>query len=82
MGMPIGWTDPELDGSDLIQLDWSSEHGLPRVAEGVPSRKDRLICCGNACLAQVAYIRIAQAHEYLGIEIESTEERHARTASR
>lgn len=67
MGMPIGLTDPNLDNDDLVQLDWSSEHGLPRVLEGVPDRKDRLICCGNACLAQIAYLRIAQAHELLGI---------------
>jgi hypothetical protein len=75
MGMPIGWTDPNLDYHELIQLDWSSEHGLPRVAEDVPSRKERLICCGNACLWQIAYLRIKQAHEYLGIE--TMEEQYA-----
>jgi hypothetical protein len=69
MGMPIGWTDQNLSNAELVQLDWSSEHGLPRVADGVPKRKERLICCGNACLWQIAYLRIAQAHEYLGIDV-------------
>lgn len=68
MGMPVGWTDIEADNDDLISLDWLSEYGIPRVAKGVPNRKDRLICCGNACLAQIAYLRIQQAHELLEIE--------------
>jgi site-specific DNA-cytosine methylase len=67
MGMPIGWTDHETENEDLVQLDWSSEHGLPRVDQAARYRKDRLICCGNACLAQIARLRILQAHEYLGI---------------
>jgi hypothetical protein len=69
MHIPIGWTDVDVENSDLVQFDFSSEHGIPRVAPGVANRKERLICCGNACLWSIAYLRIAQAHEYLGIAL-------------
>ena len=69
MGMPIGWTDVECDIT--AQFDWTSEYGLPRVLADVPRRKERLMSIGNACLWQIAYLRIAQAHERLGIPLGS-----------
>lgn len=44
------------------------ELGIPRVLADVPYRKERLMSIGNACLWQVAYLRIKQAHEMLGID--------------
>ena len=43
---------------------WSTEPNVGRVANGVPSRVDRLRCCGNAVVPQVA--------EYIGKLLKET----------
>lgn len=65
MGAPVGWTD--LSCEHPVQLDWLSEHGLPRVMRDVPDRKGRLQSLGNALVWQIMYLRIQQAHRLLGI---------------
>ncbi len=65
LGIPIGWTDPACD--EPAQLDWLSEYGIPRVLRDVPDRKHRLMALGNSLVWQVAYTRLVQAHDLLGI---------------
>ncbi len=56
MGVPCGWTDPELPNARLGPLpSWESEpNGIPRIAHGVPARADRIRALGNGLVPQVA----------------------------
>ena len=49
-------------GSDcrMVRRSWESESGICRVANGIPSRMDRLKGLGNAIVPQVAYEIIRQ----------------------
>ena len=67
LGLPIGWTDLTVD--EPIQVDWLSEHGIPRTAVDVADRKNRLMAIGNSLVWRVAYTRIEQTHRLLGINI-------------
>lgn len=60
MGFPLGWTDPECANEDLEFWPWSLEP-LPRVAEGVPLRRQRLTALGNALVWQVAAVVVGKA---------------------
>lgn len=64
MGLPIGHTDPAC--AEPVQLDWLSEHSIPRVLPNVPHRKQRLMACGNTTVWRVAYEQLRHAHELLG----------------
>jgi len=58
MGLPIGWTEPNIDvdfpmapGSGS-PAEWPEEPYIPRVAAGVPNRVKRLQCLGNGVVPQ------------------------------
>ena len=54
MGWPIGWESLE-PITELQWFDWQEEPDIPRVANSVKNRVDRLKCLGNgqvpACAA-------------------------------
>ena len=58
-----GQADEPLNGG--VGNQWAVEPDVGRVADGVPSRVDRLTCLGNAIVPQVAewIFRQIQAHE-------------------
>ncbi len=62
-GWPIGWTDLNATPK-MIPADWSHEHGIPRVAVGVPNRAARLTALGNGQVPQC----MAMAWKMLSME--------------
>lgn len=55
MGLPVGWTDPDCaepaERDDPFGAEW--EAGIPRVANGIPHRVNRLKAIGNAGVPQI-----------------------------
>jgi len=56
-----GWQSSDGRGKEINESQWAIEPNVGRVANGVPSRVDRLKCLGNAVVPQVA--------EYIGRKI-------------
>ena len=60
MGYPLGWTDIEKENvppNNTYPDAWLNgtwEDGIPRVAEGVKNRINRIMCLGNAIVPQCA----------------------------
>lgn len=70
MGLPVGWTDPTKDFPPVqvgIIPDWTAgywrqEPDIPRVAHGIPRRRERLETLGNGVVpAQALPIMVAIA---------------------
>lgn len=45
----------KLSGTHSAWEDWPDEPGIPRVADGIPHRMDRIKCLGNAVVPQQFY---------------------------
>jgi DNA (cytosine-5)-methyltransferase 1 len=55
-----------MEGGRPVSEHWSVEPAVGRVANGIPSRVDRLRCLGNAIVPQVAEVVARMALERLG----------------
>jgi DNA-cytosine methyltransferase len=56
MGLPIGWTNADLDNAELRPCGWESEpEGVPRLVQGVPNRVARVSALGDSLVAAAAF---------------------------
>jgi site-specific DNA-cytosine methylase len=63
MGLPIGWTDPELSNDQLRpHPGWGTEGGIPRtVAKNEKDRAKRIRALGNGLVPQAAMVALGWA---------------------
>jgi len=61
MGIPIGWTDPNLHDAFVTPVPWWFEPDVPRVARGVRYRADRLRGIGNSVVWPCAAYVLARS---------------------
>lgn len=59
MGIPIGWTSPDVQASDLsIHSGWAKEPSIPRTVDKPPHRRHRLCALGNGLVPQAAAVAL------------------------
>lgn len=59
MGLPLGWTDPDVDDPQAHPgwaTDPAEDGSVPRLQRGTKQVRDRLKAIGNAVVPQVAYV--------------------------
>lgn len=58
MGLPAGWTNPDVVNADLRPFEGWQDERIPRTWGGAPYRRKRLEACGNGLVPQAAMVAL------------------------
>lgn len=59
MGLPAGWTNPDVSNEDLIPFTGWDRETEPRTVVNPPHRRKRLMACGNGLVPQCMLVALA-----------------------
>jgi DNA (cytosine-5)-methyltransferase 1 len=64
MGVPEGWTNPDLANADLVEHNGWTVEPMPRVDGKAPHRIPRVVALGNGLVPQVAAVALRSLLEW------------------